>query len=172
VVIEAKTAELREAAWAELQDVLERGGAFDAVDELKGRLVRSMAERTRRIESGEQVVVGVNAFTETSRVAARRQRQHPHGRPRGRCGDDGRRGQAWRASRDQNAVDAALAELRRAAEDGTNIMGPSIALAKAGGTTGEWARRCARCSASTAPPPACRPRWASVPASWLRWPSS
>ena len=32
---------------------------------LKSRLVASMAERTRRIESGEQVVVGVNRFTET-----------------------------------------------------------------------------------------------------------
>ncbi|MSY13972.1 MAG: protein meaA, partial [Actinobacteria bacterium] len=64
-VIEAKTAELRDAAWSELQDVLSLGGAFEAVDELKGRLVSSMAVRTRRIESGEQVVVGVNAYTET-----------------------------------------------------------------------------------------------------------
>ncbi len=137
-VIEAKTDELREAAWAELQDVLERGGAFDAVEELKGRLVRSMAERTRRIESGEQVVVGVNAYTETT--------ESPLGGNDNILTVDPAVGaemtadvQAWRASRDQNAVDAALAELRRAAEDGTNIMGPSIALAKAGGTTGEWA---------------------------------
>ena len=64
-VVEARTAELVEAASAELDDVLALGGAFEAVDELKGRLVRSMAERTRRIESGEQVVVGVNRFTET-----------------------------------------------------------------------------------------------------------
>ncbi|MFM8601055.1 MAG: methylmalonyl-CoA mutase family protein, partial [Actinomycetota bacterium] len=63
-VIETKTAELRDAAWAELQDVLALGGAFNAVDDLKGRLVRSMAERTRRIETGEQTVVGVNSFTE------------------------------------------------------------------------------------------------------------
>ena len=137
-VIEAKTDELREAAWAELQDVLERGGAFDAVEELKGRLVRSMAERTRRIESGEQVVVGVNAYTETT--------ESPLGGNDNILTVDPAVGaemtadvQAWRASRDQNAVDAALAELRRAAEDGTNIMGPSIALAKVGGTTGEWA---------------------------------
>ena len=54
-VIEAKTAELRDAAWAELQDVLSLGGAFAAVDELKGRLVRSMAERTRRIEAGPRL---------------------------------------------------------------------------------------------------------------------
>ena len=64
-VVEARTAELAEAADAELQEVLALGGAFEAVDELKGRLVRSMAERTRRIEAGEQVVIGVNRFTET-----------------------------------------------------------------------------------------------------------
>ena len=64
-VVEQLTAELRDAATAELDDVLAMGGAFEAVDALKSRLVTSMAERTRRIESGEQVVVGVNRFTET-----------------------------------------------------------------------------------------------------------
>ncbi|MEY4373326.1 MAG: hypothetical protein RL219_2095 [Actinomycetota bacterium] len=137
-VIEAKTAELRDAAWAELQDVLSLGGAFEAVDELKGRLVASMAERTRRIESSEQVVVGVNSFTETEPS------------PLGGAGailkvdpaveqetiDDVN---AWRASRDQAAVATALDWLRRAAASDENIMGPTIALAQAGGTTGEWA---------------------------------
>src|SRR5437667_5368398 len=65
-VVEAKTAELEDAAQAELDDVLAMGGAFEAIDELKGRVVRSMAERTRRIESGELRVVGVNCFTETA----------------------------------------------------------------------------------------------------------
>ena len=55
VVIEAKTAELAEAAMAELAEVEELGGAFEAIDELKRRLVRSQAERVRRIESGEDV---------------------------------------------------------------------------------------------------------------------
>jgi len=137
-VIEAKTAELRDAAWSELQDVLSLGGAFEAVDELKGRLVSSMAERTRRIESGEQVVVGVNAYTETEPS------------PLGGAGaimkvdpaveqetiDDVN---AWRAARDNAAVTEALAWLRRAAEGDENIMEPTIALAQAGGTTGEWA---------------------------------
>jgi (2R)-ethylmalonyl-CoA mutase len=136
-VIEAKTAELAEAAWAELQDVLSLGGAFEAVDELKGRLVASMAERTRRIEAGEQVVVGVNRFTETA--------ESPLDTPGNILTVDPAVEpemiadvRAWRAGRDAAAVQAALDELRRAAEDGTNIMGPSIALAKAGGTTGEW----------------------------------
>ncbi len=137
-VVEARTAELRDAAWAELEDVLAPGGAFHAVDELKGRLVRSMAERTRRIESGEQVVVGVNAYTETA--------PSPLGGSEHILTVDPAVEQemaadvaAWRDQRAAHAVDAARAELRRAAERGDNIMEPSIALARAGGTTGEWA---------------------------------
>ena len=136
-VIEAATAELRDAAWAEYEDVLQLGGAFDAVDTLKGRLVRSMAKRTRRIESGEQTVVGVNRFTESEPS------------PLGGEGNILKVDPAveretiddvvgWRAARDNRAVEAALSELRRAAVDGTNIMEASITLAKAGGTTGEW----------------------------------
>ena len=65
-VIEAKTAELEEAAGAELQWALDGGGAFEMTDAMKGRLVQSHAERVRRIESGDLEVVGVNAFTETA----------------------------------------------------------------------------------------------------------
>jgi (2R)-ethylmalonyl-CoA mutase len=137
-IIEKRTSELRDEAWAELQDVLSLGGAFNAVDELKGRLVRSMAERTRRIETGEQKVVGVNSFQETE--------ESPLG------GDDKilivdprveqetiADVEAWRNKRDNAAVEKALAELRRAAKEGDNIMDASIELAKVGGTTGEWA---------------------------------
>ena len=137
-VMEARTAELRDAAWAELHDVLDLGGAFAAIDELKGRLVQSMAERTRRIEAGDQVVVGVNAFAETT--------ESPLDTPGNiltvdpaieqQLVDETR---AWRATRDQARVDAALTELRDAAVAGANLMPPSIELARAGGTTGEWA---------------------------------
>ena len=137
-VIDAKTAELQNAAWAELQDVLGMGGAFEAVDELKGRLVRSMARRTRRIESGEQTVVGVNRFTETT--------DSPLGGDGNILIVDPAVEQetiddvvAWRADRDNDAVAAALYALRLAAEGDENIMIPSIALARVGGTTGEWA---------------------------------
>jgi (2R)-ethylmalonyl-CoA mutase len=114
------------------------GGAFAAVDELKGRLVRSMAERTRRIESGEQTVVGVNSFTETE--------VSPLDAPGNILTVDpsveheliAEVGE-WRQSRDQTAVDLALAALHDAAVGHGNIMEPSIALATAGGTTGEWA---------------------------------
>ena len=137
-VVEALTTELCDSAWAEFEDVRAMGGAFGAIEELKGRLVSSMAERARRIESGEQVVVGVNAFTEGEAspldtpgnfltVDADVEQQMV----------DGVR--AWRAARDQAAFEAALAELRLAAQGGDNLMPPSIALAKAGGTTGEWA---------------------------------
>ena len=63
--IERVTSELTDSAWAELEDVLALGGAFEAVDELKGRLVSSQAERVARIESGDLKVVGVNCFTES-----------------------------------------------------------------------------------------------------------
>ena len=82
-VIEASTAELIEAPQAELDEVLALGGAFAAIDELKGRLVTSNTERVRRIESGEQVVVGVNRFTETASSPLDGDEIDPEGRPRG-----------------------------------------------------------------------------------------
>ena len=138
VVIEQRTSELRDAAWAELEDVLSLGGAFGAVDELKGRLVRSMAERTRRIEAGDQTVVGVNAFTESE--------PSPLDAPGNILTVDPaveaelvQELKVWRSQRQQAAVDAALARLHDAAVNGANIMPPSIELATVGGTTGEWA---------------------------------
>jgi ethylmalonyl-CoA mutase len=136
-VIERRTAELRAAADAELDDVLAMGGAFESIETLKSRLVGSMATRTRRIESGDQMVVGVNAFTEStdSPLGGEGAILKVDPAVEAEMVADVR---AWRAGRDHAAVDAALAELRRAAIDGDNVMPPSIALAKAGGTTGEW----------------------------------
>ncbi len=142
VVIEKKTGELADAAWAELQDVLALGGAFEAIDELKARLVRSQAERVRRIETGELQVVGVNCFTETA--------ESPLATSGGEGGAILRVDPAvetqlradvesWRAGRDRAAVRRALDDLRRAAEGTENVMAATIALAHAGGTTGEWA---------------------------------
>lgn len=137
-VIETKTTALAEAAWTELNDILDRGGAFECVEELKGRLVSSMAERTRRIESGEQVVVGVNRFVESapSPLDGNDNILTVDPRVEQETIDDVA---AWRLTRDQHAIDHALVELKRAVEQGANVMPPSIALAKAGGTTGEWA---------------------------------
>jgi len=141
VVIEAKVSELVEAAQAEIDRVQEMGGAVPAVENgyMKGELVSSLAERRRRIESGEDVVVGVNRFettepsplqgdaaaietvdpaTEAAAIAAIRE---------------------WRANRDQAAVDEVLTRLRDAAKTDENLMQVSIDCAKAGVTTGEWA---------------------------------
>ncbi len=136
-VIEQRTTELRDAAQAELDDVLAMGGAFESVETLKSRLVGSMATRTRRIEMGDQTVVGVNAFTETNVSPLGGEGailKVDHAVEAEMIADV----RAWRATRDQAAVDAALDDLRRAVVDGDNVMPPSIALAKAGGTTGEW----------------------------------
>ena len=144
LVMERKVAELTTAVQGELDEVLALGGAFDAVEELKSRLVASQSERVARIESGEQVVVGVNRFTETAvspltsgesldaimTVDPAVEREMI---------EDVR---AWRAQRDGAAVRLALDELTRVARSAStndNIMLPTIALAKAGGTTGEWA---------------------------------
>ena len=143
-VMDAKVRELTLAAQVELDDVLALGGAFAAIDELKSRLVASQAERVARIESGEQVVVGVNRFTETtespltSGTSLATILTVDPDVERELVDDVGK----WRANRDDVVVRAALDELARvaagtSAED--NIMVPTIALAKAGGTTGEWA---------------------------------
>ena len=137
--VDAKVAELKDGARAELANLDAMGGAIAAIDYMKARLVDSNADRVNRIERGETVVVGVNKYTasETSPL----------------LGEDGgimvvdpaveqdqiMRLEAWRAGRDAGAVKAALADLRAAANAGRNVMPASIAAAKAGVTTGEWA---------------------------------
>ena len=139
VVVEAKVADMIAAAQSELDDVLALGGAFAAIDELKSRLVRSHTERTRRIESGDLTVVGVNRFTETT--------DSPLGGAESILKvDPAVEAEAiaelalWRAQRDQSAVDEAIGELRRCARDGSNVMPATIAAARSGVTTGEWAQ--------------------------------
>ena len=147
IVIEKKTMEVAEASWAELDDVLAMGGAFEAIDELKSRLVGSQADRVRRIETGEQQVVGVNCFTETAVSPLSPESSETGGPAIGSilrvdpAVESEMRAdvEAWRNQRDNAAVGKALDELRRAAEGSDNIMPPTIALAHAGGTTGEWA---------------------------------
>lgn len=140
-VIGGKVEALKDEARAELARIEEMGGAVAAVETsyMKQALVASNAARLAAIEAGEQVVVGVNRFTESepSPLAT---------------GEDGgiltvpehveaeaiATLTAWREARDEGAVAGAIAALKRAASEGTNIMEPSIAAAKAGVTTGEW----------------------------------
>lgn len=137
--VDAKVEELKDGARRELANLGSMGGAIGAIDYMKSRLVDSNAERLNRIEAGETVVVGVNKFQkgEASPLMT---------------GDGGimvvdpaveqeqiSRLTAWRNQRDTAAVEKALADLRAAAANGGNVMPASIAAAKAGVTTGEWA---------------------------------
>jgi ethylmalonyl-CoA mutase len=138
VVMERLTADLAESAQAELDDVLAMGGAFEAIEELKGRLVRSHAERIRRIESGDLTVVGVNRFTEAAPSPLEGEGSILTVDPAGEA-ETVADLERWRSERDAGAVTRALDDLRKAAASGENIMAATIALAHAGGTTGEWA---------------------------------
>ncbi|MEO1292638.1 MAG: protein meaA [Pseudomonadota bacterium] len=137
-VVEAKVEALKEGARAELSRIDEMGGAVAAIDYMKGQLVESNAARLKGIETGDQTVIGVNAFTETA--------ESPLSANEGAIeivdpaveADQISRLQAWRDARDASAVEAALTELRAAAQEGRNIMPASVAAAKAGVTTGEW----------------------------------
>ncbi len=137
--VDTKVEALKEGARHELANLDSMGGAISAIEYMKSRLVDSNAERLNRIERNETVVVGVNKFTngEISPLTS---------------GDGGiivvdpaveedqiARLNAWRDARNESAVAKALADLRKAAEDGSNVMAPSIAAAKVGVTTGEWA---------------------------------
>jgi len=140
--VERKVAELMEGARDELKRIDGMGGAVNAVESsyMKQKLVESNARRIGAIEAGEQIVVGVNKWTETE--------------PSPLTTGDGsiltvdpraeaeqiERLQAFRAARDGTAAAAALAGLRAAAQEGRNVMEPSIACAHAGVTTGEWAQ--------------------------------
>lgn len=137
--VDAKVEALKEGARHELSNLEGMGGAIQSIEYMKSRLVDSNADRLNKIERNETIVVGVNKFTngEESPLTT---------------GDGGimvvdpaveadqiERLTAWRADRDEDAVRATLAALRAAAQSGENVMEPSIAAAKAGVTTGEWA---------------------------------
>ena len=140
-VIEAKVEALKAEAREELERIDAMGGAVAAVESsyMKQRLVESNAARIRAIETGEQIVVGVNRWVETEAS------------PLSAGGDSGiltvpewverdqvEQVKAWRAARDAKAAASALADLQSAAQEGRNLMEPSISCAKAGVTTGEW----------------------------------
>jgi ethylmalonyl-CoA mutase len=141
-VMEGLVAELVEGARAEMERVAELGGAVEAVDYMKAALVESHRERWRRIESGAQTVVGMNRFTSTEPSPLTADADggilvvDPQVEAEQRAAVE-----RWRAERDQGAADEALAELARVARDKTeNIMPATIAAARAGVTTGEWAQ--------------------------------
>ena len=138
--IARKVAELKEEALAELAAIDAMGGAVSAVETgyMKSKLVESNTARLEGIERGQQVVIGVNRFLETEPSPLTAGAGSILVVPDGVEAEQIGRLEAWRARRDAKAVAAALADLRRAAAEGSNIMEPSIVAAKAGVTTGEW----------------------------------
>ena len=137
--VDAKVELLKEGARAELANLDGMGGAISAIDYMKGRLVESNADRLRRIESGETVVVGVNKWQQGAPSPLMTGAGDIMQSDPGAEADQLSRLDAWRSARDDAAVKQALADLRAAASTGDNIMPASIAAAKAGVTTGEWA---------------------------------
>ncbi|MFM1862963.1 MAG: hypothetical protein RLZ26_1485 [Pseudomonadota bacterium] len=137
-VVAAKVEELKELARAELAQIDAMGGAVAAIEHMKSRLVEANAERIARIEKAETTVVGVNRFTTTEPSPLTAGEGAIMVVDEAAEADQIARLGAWRAARDGAAVARALADLRRAAAAGENIMPASIAAAKAGATTGEW----------------------------------
>jgi len=142
VVVEQKVAELVAGARAEMAQVQELGGAVAAVESgyMKGQLVASLAERRRRMESGEDVVVGVNRFetTEPNPLLADLDTAIQTVDPAVEAAAQEAL-QTWRAERAPEPVTAALDALRTAAGTSENLMAATLACARAGVTTGEWA---------------------------------
>ena len=142
LVVAAKTAEIADAARTEIERVLADGGAVAAVESgyIKSQLVSSLAGRRRRMESGEDILVGVNRFTETepnplvSDTAGSIQTVDPAVEAAAIASL-----QSWKAQRDEAAVAAALARLDETARTDRNLVEASLACARAGVTTGEWA---------------------------------
>ena len=143
-VMDGLVSELLEGARAEMAVVAEHGGAVQAVGYMKGALVDSHRQRIHRIESGEQVVVGQNRYTESepSPLTADAEGGILVVDPAVEA-QQIEAVRRWRSERDQTAVDAALSDLARVAGEESsreNLMAPTIAAARAGATTGEWAR--------------------------------
>ena len=140
-VVEAKTDEIADAAWAEIERIQELGGVVAAVESgyLKAQLVGAHAERRAKIESGEMTVVGVNKFTETepspltADLDAAIQTVDPAVEQHAVAAL-----KEWKEQRDGAAVDAALDRLRREAATDANLMDATLECVRAGVTTGEW----------------------------------
>ncbi|MFS4436768.1 methylmalonyl-CoA mutase family protein [Paracoccaceae bacterium GXU_MW_L88] len=135
--VDAKVETLKTQAREELARIDEMGGAVAAIDYMKGQLVEANSRRLQKVETGETVVVGVNKWTEAEpsplTVGGGIMVVDPEVEQ-----DQIAALEAWRAARDDTAVQDALAKLKAGVEAGENIMPLSIAAAKAGVTTGEW----------------------------------
>ena len=137
--VERKVAELKDGAREELALIDSQGGAVKAIAHMKRALVESNAARIAQIEGGETTVVGVNRFTTTEPSPLTTGDDAIMKADPAAEADQISRLEAWRESRDEAEVQAALKALQAAARSGANIMEPSLQAARAGVTTGEWA---------------------------------
>jgi (2R)-ethylmalonyl-CoA mutase len=140
-VIEAKTAEIAESAWTEMQRVLDAGGSVEALAYMKEQLVAAQAARRRAIETGEQTVVGANRYQDTEvspLVEGLDELAYERVDPEAENEQIARLEQ-WRRDRDPSAAKSAIDSLKRKAASDDNLMPASIEAARAGVTTGEWA---------------------------------
>ncbi|WP_413720506.1 methylmalonyl-CoA mutase family protein [Silicimonas sp. MF1-12-2] len=137
-VVTKKVENLKDGARAELAHIDAMGGAVEAIEYMKSRLVEANAERIGRIESGETVVVGVNKFETGEPSPLTSGPEAIMVADADAEADQVARLVAWREARDETAVNTALEDLRRACAEGRNVMEPSLAAARAGATTGEW----------------------------------
>ena len=137
-VIEAKVEKLKDCARNKLAHIDAAGGAVEAIEYMKSRLVSANSERIARVESGETVVVGVNRYKEGEESPLPSGDEAITVIDRSAEAEQTARLETWRRDRDDAAVTEALEELRAACDSDENVMPASIKAAKAGATTGEW----------------------------------
>ncbi len=136
--VDKKVEDLKNGARQELSQIDAMGGAVEAIEYMKSRLVDSNAERISKIERGDTIVVGVNKYVEAEPSPLTSGEDTILIADAKAESDQIDRLTTWRSTRDETAVKAALSNLRQAARDGRNIMPASIEAARAGATTGEW----------------------------------
>ncbi len=137
-VVEAKVEELKDCARNKLAHIDAAGGAVEAIEYMKCRLVSANSERIARVESGETVVVGVNRYEEGEESPLPSGAEAITVIDQSAEAEQTARLEAWRRDRDDAAVTEALEELGAACGSDRNVMPASIKAAKAGATTGEW----------------------------------
>lgn len=133
--VERMTDDLEAAALALMTRVEDLGGAVEAIERgfQKGEIERSAYAVARETDSGERVVVGVNRYRLDEEDPYEPLRVDPAIEAQ-----QAARLATLRAERDQGEVDAALAELRRAATGNTdNVLYPMKRALKARATVGE-----------------------------------
>jgi (2R)-ethylmalonyl-CoA mutase len=136
--VDKKVKALKEGARQELAQIDAMGGAVNAIEYMKGRLVESNSARIGRIETGQTTVVGVNRWADAEPSPLTGGTDAIMTVDPGVENEQIERLEQWRADRNDSELVKALDVLRQAARSGENIMPASIRAAKAGATTGEW----------------------------------